>query len=794
VKTGRATTPRTRTRGAGFTTDHPAPRPLEPSASPGDDPAALMDQDTAYRHHQAGRFADAGRIYQHLLDQNPDDVGVLHLFGVMHQQCGFPARAAELIGRAIALRPDVAAFHANLAEARRSLKQYAAAADACRAALRLQPDYPEALHNLGLALHDQGLDAEAVAQFDAALALRPEFADAHNSRGTSLQTLGNAAEAADAFRAAVRLDPALAVAHANLGQVLTDTGRPAEGLGHCREAVRLRPDFPAAHNNLGNALRALKSWTAAADVYGEAIRLDPGLGVAHANLGLALQSGGDLLAALPHLRRAVDLAPDDADLRRHLAYAYGSDEDWPAAIPHCEYRARLDPENADAHCDLGWAYLSGEWPDRAEAALRRAIALRPDHLDAWLNLGLLHEQRGALAEAEDCYRQAEVWHPRSPLPLARRAAVARGRIADADRDRLRFHLYEPLAPPLRTSALYALAQVADARGDHAEAAACAAPANALARQARHSLGQHYDPDAHARFVDRIVASFTPDLFARLGAGGEEDPRGDEGPQPVFVFGMPRSGTTLVEQVLASHSRVYGAGELPLARRALDALSSDASSPDSPSPDSAPPDAHGAGRLGAAVAALDAADLRRLAAAYRAGVADLFARQGGRAAGEVPARTVDKMPDNYVCLGLIALMFPRATLIHVRRDLRDVAVSCWLTQFRSIRWAETPDDLARRCQDYLRLMDHWRAVLPRTIHEVSYERLVDDFEPDARRLVAACGLDWEPACLDFHRTSRAVRTASIAQVRQPLYRNSLARWKAYEPYLADLFGRLPGVGA
>ncbi len=145
-----------------------------------------------------------------------------------------------------------------------------------------------------------------------------------------------------------------------------------------------------------------------------------------------------------------------------------------------------------------------------------------------------------------------------------------------------------------------------------------------------------------------------------------------------------------------------------------------------------------------------------------------------------------MPDNYVSLGLIALMFPRATLIHVKRDVRDVAVSCWMTHFRSIRWADDLDSLARRIADHRRLMAHWQAVLPQPVHEVCYEQLVDDFEAEARRLVAACGLEWEPACLEFHETSRPVRTASVTQVRQPLYRKALARWKHFEPYLETLF--------
>jgi hypothetical protein len=154
------------------------------------------------------------------------------------------------------------------------------------------------------------------------------------------------------------------------------------------------------------------------------------------------------------------------------------------------------------------------------------------------------------------------------------------------------------------------------------------------------------------------------------------------------------------------------------------------------------------------------------------------------------RVVDKMPDNYMYLGLLALQFPHATFIHCRRDLRDVAVSCWMTDFRSIRWANDPHHIAARFQQYRRLMDHWRSVLPVAIYEVDYEEIVRDLGPAARRLVAACGLEWEPACLDFHRTRRPIRTASVVQVRQPVYQQSVARWKHYQNELADLFASLP----
>ncbi len=170
------------------------------------------------------------------------------------------------------------------------------------------------------------------------------------------------------------------------------------------------------------------------------------------------------------------------------------------------------------------------------------------------------------------------------------------------------------------------------------------------------------------------------------------------------------------------------------------------------------------------------------------VAERHLEQLTAIAGDAAPRVVDKMPDNYMYLGLLSLVFPSATFIHCRRDLRDIAVSCWITDFRSIRWANDAEQIASRFNQYHRLMEHWRKVLPAPLHEVDYEESVGDLESVARRLIAACGLEWEPACLEFYKNERPVRTASVAQVRQPVYKRSVARWKNYEPALSTLFQR------
>ena len=728
--------------------------------------AKLFD---ALNLHLVGRYADAARRYHASLIHEPEDADALHLFGLMHHECGHSTRAAELIGRAVALRPETAAFHANLAEVHRKLGRNEQAVECCRTALDIQPEYPEAANNLGLALQALDRNGDAVLMYKASLRMRPGFALAHNNLGVLLRDLGRDQEALEAFRAAVAFDSTLAIARANLGQALVDADEAAEGLLHCREAVRLQPELAAAHNNLGSAYTALGRRLEAINAYAEALRLSPELGGAkiHANIGLALSREGQFAKSLCYFRSAVERDPGDVKLWRHLANAYAGDEDYTSAIACCERVVELEPEQPQSHINLGAAMLDDNRLAEAGACFRRALELQPDSLEALLEQGGLHEVLGEFVEAEGRYRRALAAHPGAPSPLTCLANLLRGRLPVHDREAVGARLEDRrLADGPRANLLFGLAHACDETGQFAQAAACAEQANALALRIRRDQHRDYDAAEHARFVDHLIEAFTAERFSRL-AGMGNDTR-----QPVFVFGLPRSGTTLVEQVLAGHSGVHGAGELRLARQTFEAIPAAVGRND---------------RMLPCLAALNADAVDQLARRYREALQEILDRIRP---GFAPDRVVDKMPDNYLYLGLIAILFPRATLIYVRRDPRDVALSCWLTNFRTIRWANDPKHLTERICEHHRLMDHWRSVLPASVHEVHYERLVENLEAEARRLVSACGLDWEPACLRFHSTTRPVRTASVAQVRQPLYHTSLARWKHYEGFLVDLFGRVP----
>ena len=567
------------------------------------------------------------------------------------------------------------------------------------------------------------------------------------------------------FRRAVALDPNFAAAQTNLGQMLLDRGAAEEALPHCQEAVRLQPNAAAMHHNLANALRALERFVDARAAYLEALRLDPGLAIAQAHLGLTMRQEGKPAEALSWLKRATELAPDNATFWEHLGEAYDELEDPHRSIPCWRRVLEIDDARPGAHIALGWALQEEGQTAEAMEHFCTAARLNPEGAMAPMSLGGIYEEEGRLAEAEAALREALRLQPQFAIPHGRLATLLRGKLPAADLAALEERLQDETLPAgPRARLLFGLAHVLDAQGDFARAGEVLREANALALEVN-NRSRAYSMLDHEQFADMVLQEFQLDFFQRLQGAGSASRR------PVFIVGLPRSGTTLTEQILASHPDIHGAGELRISRQMFESLPAIVGSAATPR---------------GCLAQLDAAIVRKLADDH---LQKLAALDGG----QTPL-IVDKMPDNYLYLGFLSVLFPRATFIHCRRDLRDIAVSCWMTDFRSIRWANSPEHLLSRFTQYRRVMDHWRAVLPHPIHDVDYEEMVDDVEGVARRLIEACGLAWNPACLEFYQNQRPIRTASVTQVRQPVYKRSVARWRNYEPFLGELFSQLAKISA
>lgn len=541
-------------------------------------------------------------------------------------------------------------------------------------------------------------------------------ADARFADGRALHRQGRLAEAETQYRAALASDNLHSDALEWLGVLCLQTGRIDEAVRLLGLAAERHPEKAAYHDNLAAALlqaqrpqEAAAAWRRSLDVVPDAIGTRVNLGTLLGRLG---RSG----EAMVHFAHAVAADPHLKAVCREPKALSSEEERCRTVLENCRHILARYPNYAPAQYSMACSLLNLGRSAEARQACERAIALDPT-VPVYYHI-LVHggdaEQKAAAVAALERLAGQE-----AALPEDGRAMLH-----------------------------FLLARAYDDQRRYGEAFAHLQHANAIKR------GRVvYD---EARELDRLSAIAAAFPSARLQADGS----GATSDAPVFVLGMPRSGTSLIEQILACHPDVYGAGERTLLG---DLVAGDH--------DAVPAaDMH------------DVEDWRRLGEAY----AHQLARIGAGA-----KRVVDKQPFNFKLIGCIRLALPQARIIHVRRDPRDTCFSCYGLMFAGeIGFAYDLAELGRYYRAYEALMAHWRAALPEGVMlEVRYEDLVDDLESQARRMLAYCGLEWDVRCLDFHKAERAVATASLMQIRQPLYRSAIGRWRPYEMHLAPLIEAL-----
>jgi hypothetical protein len=480
------------------------------------------------------------------------------------------------------------------------------------------------------------------------------------------------------------------------------------------------------------------------------------------NEAFALHGAGQLAEAVDRYQQIL-LLKDIPVIRNNLGHALAEQGQFDAAIAQYRRAVELKPDYPEALCNWGGALSRLDRIDDAEAKFRRAIAVNPRLAGAHHNLAVVLKERGQLDDARRAAQRAIKLAPRNTAyyehlaalrPFAAGDRYVRG-LEDLAKDCAKLsaaeqaHLHFALARAYQDTGRFEDAFVQWLAGNRAKRGQIA-----------------YDEAAELGLMDRVRAQFAPEfMHARKGAG-------DPSRLPVFIVGMPRSGTTLIEQILASHPQVFGAGELDLFEQTVHEIRGAMPAP----------------RLFPEMAPDLSADLCHvLGARYRRKLAERAPQA---------ARITDKMPGNFLFAGLIHLSLPNAIIIHATRDPLDTCVSCFSTLFsRGQTYSYDLAELGRYYRQYRALMAHWHHVLPPgRILDVRYEDLVDDLAGAARRIVAHCGLAWDARCLDFHRTERPVRTASASQVRKPVYKSSVGRWLRYERFLAPLLAGLEGKDA
>ena len=568
------------------------------------------------------------------------------------------------------------------------------------------------------------------------------------AHATSLTRSGRFAEAGALLLPLSNNHPSDPRVHRALGELFAAQRDLRAALSHLQLACRLAPESATNALELGRLQAATGDFDGARHSFGQATQLDPALFDAWFLLGITYMRDERRAEALPFLRQAHQLQPAQPDAARALADAEFHAGTPGDALPLWREIAAARPGDVDARLRLGETFNRLGLLDEEIANYEDALSLLPESADIWMALAQAREDGGDREDAIDAYARALQLKPGWVTPLSGLLALQRKDASDALVDQaIALQARPDLADRDRALLGYALGKIQDSRGMPTAAMASWHDANA----ARRRVSGEYDKSRAQAQVRRLIEVFDAGFFARPHA-----PAGSRDERPVFVVGMPRSGTTLTEQIIAMHSRAHGCGELPDLPLVVKTLGA---------------------RWPDIAADLEPAYLEQEAARYL--------QAASRHAPENVLRLVDKTPLNYFNLGLATMLFPRARVVWCRRDPRDIAISIYSENFAlDARFATDLEAIGHSIALQTRLMRHWQSVLPLPIHELQYETLVESPETEARRLIGFLGLDWEPACLEFHRSNRAVQTPSRWQVREPIHGRSAGRWRRHADSLPD----------
>jgi tetratricopeptide (TPR) repeat protein len=630
-------------------------------------------------------------------------------------------------------------------------RQSVQAVASARQALSRYPNDVNILGLLGAALGDQGEFAEAEQTLRTVIDLTPTFAKPYEDLGILLLQQQRAEEAIPLLEKATRLDPKLEAAHFQLGKALAMAGRGQEADVAFERSFALSPSRgmmarAAEHHKAGRLDEAEK-------LCRQVLQKNPLHVDALRMLGLIAAAAGDLDEAENLLRQALSEAPDHVPAMFELGRVLKEMDRPEDAIEVYTQLLEQQPDNPKAHYRMAGALAPAALTREAAQAYRRCLELAPRHSGAWLGLGHMLKTLGEQEEGIAAYHRCLELEPDFGEAYYSLANLKTYRFDDAEIEEMQQRMVnEEVKDSSAVNFLFALAKAHEDRGDYQQAWHYYEQGNA-----RQRMLVSYDPVQTETTNDELLAFFNADFFNTTAGMGNPDPA------PIFVLGLPRSGSTLVEQIVASHSQVEGTSELPYIGRLSKSLNRNrADGMNYPQ----------------VLSELEARHFDRLGQEYL--------EMAARHRVEGTPRFIDKMPNNFPSVGFIHSILPNAKIIDARRHPLDACVGNLRQLYaKGQTFSYDQCDIGEYYLQYRRMMDHWDQVLPGRVLRVQYEDTVTDLKSQVRRILDYLELPWEDACLNYHDTDRAVRTASSEQVRQPIYTSGVGFWKNYEPYLDEL---------
>jgi tetratricopeptide (TPR) repeat protein len=574
--------------------------------------------------------------------------------------------------------------------------------------------------SLGDAFHRQGELDGAIESYRRALSINPGSVQAYGNLGNALRDQGKLDEAIESYEKVLSIQPDSAQAHYSLGVALKDQGRLDDAIESYRRALNINPDFAEAHHAIGRAFKHQGQRDDAIESYRRALSVKSDYSQAHNNLGIALDEQGKLDDAIESYRRALSINPN-------FAQAYGN---------------------------LGNALKDQGKPDDAIKSYKKALNINPDLAEVHNNLGILLHEHGRRDDAIESYQKALSIRPNFAEAHRHLACVTRHTEHVQTQKMISLYKEPHINDNQRMHLAFGLGKAFEDLGDHEESFKFILEGNRLRRNTF-----SYNTLEDKELFNDLKNVFGDQLFRRnVGSGCVDN-------TPIFIIGMLRSGSTLVEQILASHPLVYGAGELDqLAQMTIHSCETLVDN-----------------RFPNCVTKLSPENLAMLGAHYVRAV-----KQYSGSARYI----TDKTLLNFRFVGMIKLILPNAKIIHCKRDPRDTCLSVFKNYFTDLhKYAHDLSELGQYYKLYQGLMEHWHSILPGYIFDIQYEDIVGNQDAETRRLLEYCELPWDEACLSFYNTVRPVRTVSVEQVRRPIYNSSVGLWRQYEKHLEPLLNAL-----
>jgi tetratricopeptide (TPR) repeat protein len=679
----------------------------------------------------AGNFAQAEKVCRQLITARPGNADAHNVLGVTLQALGRGDEAVESLKRAVELAPEAASIHANLGEILRLQGKTEEAAKVLEQAIKLDPKHSQALNNLGITYFERGKPKLAVEHYRKAIEARPSMAEAHNNLGNALRIMGDVDGAIQAYQDALVHRERYPEAYNNLGTLLSQRGELDQAEHALRKAISQNPAYVEAYDNLANVHIAKKSDVEALRVLADALKFAP----THVETLI--------ITARTQLRRGAHQLAEQA--ARHAL--------------------KQEPDNVEALTVLGQVLHEVDRYDEALEVLARAVEGSTQNPETLNFYGVALKSVGRLDEARDYILRALRGNRRmlgAYANLNDLVDFSEGEGAELFEEMDR--IFKAAKDPEQDGFLplhFAYAKALDDRGEHERALQHYITGGRLKR-----AQLKYDEREINGFFEAIRETFSKEVFKDRKFAGNPDER------PVFIVGMPRSGSTLVEQILSSHPDVYGAGEVKYLSMALSkARDRFPSLPKFPKM------------------------MEKITPAQMDIVADTYLKFLTKSSGDAK-RVTDKLLTNYFFVGLIHLLFPNAKIINTQRDPVDTCLSGFTKLFKDdMPHSYDLGELGRYYGKYREMMEHWEKVLPKgVLTTVQYEQVVADTEKEAKALIEFLGLKWDPKCVDFHKSDRPVKTASVAQVRKPIYNTSVKRWKKYGEGLQPLVDAIDGKPA